>query len=184
MTAIINNKYSKALYRKCESFESENANFQSTSALSNSLDLQMSQESVKLARSDEKLVEKYLKRICDGNNWMCLKQKVAGKRGWPDRTVYVSDGKIYHVECKDRGKRPRPDQAAVHAALLKMGHLVLLIDTKEKVKQFEFHALYAIPIPADSNLTYPEQSKRSTGRRRRAIPANGLRQDLGSSDGC
>lgn len=158
-------------------------NSQRTSALSDNFPtISMTTEVVTLSKSEEKAVEKYLKRICDGNNWMCLKQKVAGKRGWPDRTVYVSDGKIYHIECKDRGKRPRPDQAAVHAALLKMGHLVLLIDTKEKVKQFEFHALYAIPIPADSNLTYPEQSKRSTGRRRRALPANGLRQDLSSSN--
>ena len=158
-------------------------NSQRTSALSgNKLAIEPAMGIARLPKSEEKLVEKYLKRICDGNNWLCLKQKVAGKRGWPDRTVYVSDGKIYHIECKDRGKRPRPDQAAVHAALLKMGHLVLLIDTKEKVKQFEFHALYAIPIPADSNLTYPEQSKRSTGRRRRIILTDGLRENISSSD--
>lgn len=156
MTAIIRNKYSKELYRKKCVVVSENANLQISSALPATLDTKPCQDSVKIARSDEKLVEKYLKRICDGNNWMCLKQKVAGKRGWTDRTVIAFTPTHYYVECKDRGKRPRPDQEAVHAELRRRGVIVLLIDTKEKVKQFEFHVKFNVPIPPDSNLTHPD----------------------------
>lgn len=109
-----------------------------------------------LGKSEEKSVENYLKRRCDANGWKCFKQKVAGKRGWPDRTVYCPAGRVYHIECKDRGKRPRPDQESIHKMLIALGHVVLLIDTQAKVKQFEFHAQFAVPIPPDSNLTHPD----------------------------
>ena len=124
-------------------------------------------------RSDEKQTEKYLKYRCDKNGWGCFKQSVVNKRGWPDRTVFCAGTRTYYIECKDRGKRPRPDQVAIHEMLRKLGHVVLLIDSKEKVKQFEFYAFHAIPIPADSNLTYPEQSSRAKSRRGGGVPGHG-----------
>lgn len=132
-------------------------NEQRTSALpGNGLATKLETGNSSLPKSEEKLVEKYLKRICDSNNWLCLKQKVANKRGWPDRTVIAFNPTHYYVECKDRGKRPRPDQEAVHKELRRRGVTVLLIDTKEKVKQFEFHVKFNVPIPPDSNLTHPD----------------------------
>lgn len=104
----------------------------------------------------EKQVENYLVRRCNANDWWCYKESVANKRGWPDRFIYPGCGRRYPVECKDRGKRPRPDQVAVHAALKAKGFPVLLIDTKEKVQQLEFHIKFNIPITADSNLWHPE----------------------------
>lgn len=104
----------------------------------------------------EKQVENYLVRRCNDNGWWCYKEKVANKRGWPDRFIYPGQGKRYPVECKDHGKSPRPDQAAVHAALKAKGFPVLLIDTKEKVQQLEFHIKFSIPIAEDSNLWHPE----------------------------
>ena len=117
---------------------------------------------VKSQQKPEKIVETYLKRRCDLNNWWCLKESVTGKRGWPDRTILPGLGKLYYVECKDRGKKPRPDQAAVHAALLARGFPVLLIDTKEKVQQLEFHIKFNIAIIPGSNLLHPEFKTRKT----------------------
>lgn len=143
----------------------------STSALSDTnADTKLCQDPTSDTKSytkPEKQVENYLIIRCQANNWWCLKEKVANKKGWPDRTVFADQARVYYIECKDRGKRPRPDQVSIHNKLRGLGHVVLLIDSKEKVKQFEFHVMFNIPILPGSNLTYPEpkQAKRKGGTR-------------------
>ena len=117
--------------------------------------------------STEKSTEKYLKSESEKLGAWCLKFKTPGYWGTPDRIVLWPGNRVYYAELKDRGKKLSPHQAAFHLRLRALGSVPLLIDTKEKVNQFLFHAIHAIPIPADSNLAYPTQQSSAVRKSRK-----------------
>lgn len=84
----------------------------------------------------EKTIEDYLISKVTGLGGMALKLNSSSGSGLPDRMVLMPRGKIYFVELKAPGRKPRPIQEAMHYVLRNMGFKVFVIDTKEKVGVF------------------------------------------------
>jgi hypothetical protein len=57
------------------------------------------------------------------------------KRKWPDRLLLGPQGELLFVEFKREGETPRPQQAAFHRRLKRMGHTIHVIDTFEDFKK-------------------------------------------------
>ena len=55
--------------------------------------------------------------------------------GLPDRLVLLPHSRMFFVELKATGQKPRPLQIAVHRKLRKLGFTVYVIDSNEKVKE-------------------------------------------------
>lgn len=79
-------------------------------------------------------VEKYLIRYVKDKGGLCLKFISASMRGLPDRIVILPQGKIFFVELKAKGKKPRPEQTRVHKLFSSLGVKVYTADSKEKVR--------------------------------------------------
>lgn len=79
-------------------------------------------------------VEKYLIRYVKDKGGLCLKFISASMRGLPDRIVILPQGKIFFVELKAKGKKPRPEQTRVHTLFSSLGVKVYTADSKEKVR--------------------------------------------------
>jgi hypothetical protein len=79
-------------------------------------------------------VEKYLIRYVKDKGGLCLKFISASMRGLPDRIVILPQGKIFFIELKAKGKKPRPEQTRVHKLFSSLGVKVYTADSKEKVR--------------------------------------------------
>jgi len=79
-------------------------------------------------------VEKYLIGYVKDKGGLCLKFISASMRGLPDRIVILPQGKIFFVELKAKGKKPRPEQTRVHKLFSSLGAKVYTADSKEKVR--------------------------------------------------
>lgn len=66
----------------------------------------------------------------------CYKFVSPGNNGVPDRIVMLPQGKVYFVETKAPGKKPRPSQLAVHREMERMGVRVRVLDSKAAVDSF------------------------------------------------
>ncbi len=55
--------------------------------------------------------------------------------GLPDRLVLLPHGRMFFVELKATGQKPRPLQIAVHRKLRKLGFDVYVIDSIEEVNK-------------------------------------------------
>lgn len=84
----------------------------------------------------ESTIEKYLKKKVEQNGGKALKINSASMSGLPDRMVLLPGGKIFFIEMKAPGKKPRPLQLACHRLLQNLGFDVLVIDSKEGVEAF------------------------------------------------
>lgn len=84
----------------------------------------------------ENEIERYLNLKVKSMCGLSIKMNSASMKGLPDRMILIPRGKIYFVELKAPGKKPRPLQKAVHSMLNSMGFKILVIDTKEKVGEF------------------------------------------------
>lgn len=60
---------------------------------------------------------------------MALKLDAMSCAGIPDRLVVLPDGKMFFVELKQPGKKPRPIQLKRHADLRKLGFDVYVVDS-------------------------------------------------------
>lgn len=96
-----------------------------------STDLQQRKEFIEM---QEVNVEKYLIRYVKDKGGLCLKFISASMRGLPDRVVILPQGKIFFVELKAKGKKPRPEQKRVHKLFSSLGVKVYTADSKEKVR--------------------------------------------------
>lgn len=75
-----------------------------------------------------------------------LKKRIKNLGGWgikllpyvvnglPDRLVLLPGGRLYFVELKAPGKKPRPTQVVVINKLKKLGFTVLVIDSVETIE--------------------------------------------------
>lgn len=96
-----------------------------------STDLQQRKEFIEMQEAN---VEKYLIRYVKDKGGLCLKFISASMRGLPDRIVILPQGKIFFVELKAKGKKPRPEQTRVHKLFSSLGAKVYTADSKEKVR--------------------------------------------------
>ena len=72
----------------------------------------------------EKAIELQLTRTVKAAGGMCPKLVSPGTDGMPDRMILLPAGRIGFVEVKAPGKKPRPNQKAVHRILEKLGFTV------------------------------------------------------------
>lgn len=84
----------------------------------------------------EARVEKKLVGMVRKLGGRALKFESPGTAGVPDRIVLMPHGKIYFVELKAPGEKPRPLQVAIHEEFKALGFEVEVIDTTEGVEAF------------------------------------------------
>lgn len=81
----------------------------------------------------EKEIEKYFKTKIGDNHGECI--KLTGLVGIPDRLILLPMGRIFFVEFKQKGKKPRKVQSFVHRRLNDLGFKVYVIDDKDKMEE-------------------------------------------------
>lgn len=86
----------------------------------------------------EKQIEQYLVKRVKASGGKAYKFVSPGNAGVPDRLVCLPGGRIIFVELKAPGKKPTPLQLAKHRELQRLGFRVLVIDSKERIRN-EFH---------------------------------------------
>ena len=84
----------------------------------------------------ENTVEGYLRKKVRAVRGKCYKFVSPGHVGAPDRICIFPGGRVYFVETKAPGGKPRPSQLAFHRELAELGVTVRVIDTREKVRAF------------------------------------------------
>ena len=81
----------------------------------------------------EREIEVFLRQKIKSAGGLCLKFVSPGWAGAPDRLCLLPGGKIFFVELKRPGERPRKIQLKRHEELRKLGFSVYVIDGKEYV---------------------------------------------------
>lgn len=84
----------------------------------------------------EREIEMYLRDQVKRAGGKAYKFESPGNDGVPDRIVIFPGNRIYFVELKRPGGKPRPLQTAKINELQKFGCKVGVIDTKEKADNF------------------------------------------------
>lgn len=84
----------------------------------------------------ERQIEKFLTDKVKKLGGLSVKLNSASFSGLPDRMILMPKGKMYFVELKAPGKKPRPLQVAIHKVFAELGFKVYVIDTKERVGEF------------------------------------------------
>ena len=82
----------------------------------------------------EREIEAFLRKMVIKQGGLCLKFVSPAWEGAPDRIILFPGGKIFFVEVKRPGERPRPLQLKRHEELRKLGFSVYVIDGKEQVR--------------------------------------------------
>lgn len=82
----------------------------------------------------ESVVERYLKKRCADEGFLCYKFTSPGTDGVPDR-VLIGHGMTVFVELKAPGEKPRKLQVHTFEEMRKHGAIVYVVDTKEGVNE-------------------------------------------------
>lgn len=85
-------------------------------------------------RMRETVVEKYLRKRCQENDFLCYKFVSPSNNGVPDR-ILIGHGMTLFVELKAPGQKPRELQNIVFERMRNHGATVYVVDTKEGVDQ-------------------------------------------------
>lgn len=99
----------------------------------------------------ESSAEKYLKDKIEQHGGVCLKFNSASMRGVPDRICMLPNGRIFFVELKAKGKKPRPEQVRVHKLFDSMGQKVYVCDSRESVQEVICFEIHSAQIPKNGN---------------------------------
>ena len=83
----------------------------------------------------EKVIETRLRDKCRKADALCLKLEPTSMAGLPDRIV-LKGGRVWFVELKAPGQKPRPIQLTAHEKLKLFGFEVYVIDTSDGVDKF------------------------------------------------
>jgi hypothetical protein len=77
-------------------------------------------------------LEKYLITESNKRGFLCLKLRIDGTNGWPDRTLFSKHGMVAFIELK-RPKRGRPSslQRKWIAELVERGRIAEFIESKD-----------------------------------------------------
>lgn len=94
----------------------------------------MKKESKKI--ESEKLIEKKLVKKVKALGGMCIKGPANYMQGFPDREVLMPGGKVYFVELKTTGEKPRVIQEVVMGKLRRLGFEVRVIDSSDGINEF------------------------------------------------
>ena len=86
-----------------------------------------------MPKQSEKGTEKYLKEQVHKAGGICRKYVSPGIRGVPDEICLMPNGKVIWVELKSEGDQPEQHQLREHWRMQALGHIVYIIDTKERV---------------------------------------------------
>lgn len=81
----------------------------------------------------EKYLEKKLNRNVEALGGLSIKLLSTYFTGLPDRMCLLPGGRIFFAEIKTTGKKPRAMQKLIHAKLRKLGFIVEVLDTSEKI---------------------------------------------------
>ena len=84
----------------------------------------------------EKTVERRLVELVKLNGGLCIKLLSDHMNGLPDRLCLFRYGRVFFVELKTTGQKPRKLQLYVHDALKRIGFTVYVLDSIEKVEKF------------------------------------------------
>ena len=87
-------------------------------------------------RYSEKLIEKKLREQIRKMGGLALKLESQHFTGLPDRMILMPEGRIYFVETKSTGDKPRKRQLLVHQRLGDLGFSVDVIDDMEGLIKF------------------------------------------------
>ncbi|MCM8595147.1 VRR-NUC domain-containing protein [Accumulibacter sp.] len=77
----------------------------------------------------ERDIEDYLVRRAKAFGGEVRKVRWIGRRGAPDRIVFLPGSRLYWVEVKAPGTKAQPHQAREHERMRGMGQAVLVIDS-------------------------------------------------------
>ena len=83
----------------------------------------------------EKEIENYLVKKIKNKKGAAYKFTSPGNSGVPDRLCLLQNGKIFFVELKSPGKKPRALQVNQITKITKLGQKVYVVDSKEKVDE-------------------------------------------------
>ena len=84
----------------------------------------------------ESTIEGYLRDEIKKLGGKAFKWVSPGTRGVPDRIVVLPGGRIFFIELKAPGKKSTLLQTRVQDKLRQLGCIVLVIDSKDRVKDF------------------------------------------------
>ena len=83
----------------------------------------------------EQEIENHLVRKIKNKKGIAYKFTSPGNSGVPDRLCLLPNGKIFFVELKSPGKKPRALQVNQITKITKLGQRVYVLDSKEKVDE-------------------------------------------------
>lgn len=89
-----------------------------------------------MKKQSEKATERYLTTETKRIGGLSLKLLPQFFNGIPDRLCLFPGGRLFFIETKSEKDKPRKLQLIVHKQLRDLGFEVLVIDTKEQVKEF------------------------------------------------
>ena len=87
-------------------------------------------------KMEESRLERRLKKEIEKRGGLALKLTVPNKRGMPDRLILLPGEKIYFVEMKAPGEKPRPLQRKRAKQLQALGFSVYCLDSDEAIDDF------------------------------------------------
>lgn len=85
---------------------------------------------------EESRLERRLKKAIENLDGVALKLTVPNKRGMPDRMILLPGGRIYFVEMKAPGEKPRLLQRKRAKQLKALGFSVYCLDSDEAIDNF------------------------------------------------
>lgn len=91
---------------------------------------------VRHADISEKAIERYLAESVREIGGVCLKYSNPNMVGYPDRVCLMPHGGIIWVELKSKGQKPTKIQILRHEQLAKLGHPVLVFDSKKQIDDY------------------------------------------------
>jgi hypothetical protein len=85
---------------------------------------------------NEKLIEKKLRERVKKLGGLAVKFFVLSFTGFPDRIVLMPGARIWFVELKSTGKKPKPRQVEVLGLLSRLGFETRVIDDETGLNEF------------------------------------------------
>ena len=81
----------------------------------------------------ESVIEHYLVRTVHKLGGECLKFTSPGRRHVSDRLVILPGGRVWFIELKAPGEKPRKGQVRFHGRLFELGANWVVFDTKAQI---------------------------------------------------
>jgi len=82
----------------------------------------------------EKSIEVRCCKLARDHGAIAVKLNVESRRGWPDRMILGPKGRMFFVEFKRPGEKPRKLQEFIHKGLYAMGYDVYIVDNENQFR--------------------------------------------------